>query len=111
MIGQLPVDVELWVVGTPSKCDLGCVEEIESYLASSDKRGQVRLIHDYERIEQYLLAADAAVLFYADGYQSGIVSLAMGAEKPASSPIFPLSRTCARQGRSCARYRSCTRPW
>ncbi len=82
VIGQLPVDVELWVVGTPSKYDLGYLEEIESYLADSDKRGQVRLIQDYERMEQYLLAADAAVLFYADGYQSGIASLAVGAGKP-----------------------------
>ncbi|RLC86396.1 MAG: hypothetical protein DRJ03_08970 [Chloroflexi bacterium] len=82
VIEQLPDDVELWIVGTPSKYDLGYLEEIEAYLEHSDKRERVRLIQDYDRMEQYLLAADAVVLFYADGYQSGIACLAVGARKP-----------------------------
>jgi len=82
VIEQLPDDVELWIVGTPSKYDPGYLEEIEVYLEHSDKRERVRLSQDYDRMEQYLLAADAAVLFYADGYQSGIACLAVGAVKP-----------------------------
>ncbi len=82
VIEQLPSNVELWIVGTPSKYDVGYLEEIEARLARDDRREQVRLIQDYERMEQYLLAADAAVLFYADGYQSAVASLAMGAGKP-----------------------------
>jgi glycosyltransferase involved in cell wall biosynthesis len=79
---QLPADVELWIVGTPSEYDPGYLEEIEAHLAHSRKREQVRLIQDYDRMEQYLLAADAVVLFYADAYQSAIASLAVGAGKP-----------------------------
>lgn len=79
---QLPPEVELWIVGTPSKYDPDYLEEIEAYLARNDKRGQIRLSQDYDRMEQYLLAADAAVMFYIDGYQSGIASLAAGAGKP-----------------------------
>jgi hypothetical protein len=82
VIEQLPPEVELWVVGTPSKYEPDYLEEIETYLARSGKREQVRLSQDYDRMEQYLLAADAAVMFYADGYQSGIASLAAGAGKP-----------------------------
>ena len=79
---QLPADVELWIVGTTSEYDPGYLEEIEMYLARSDKREQVSLIQDYDRMEQYLLAADVVVLFYADAYQSATASLAVGAGKP-----------------------------
>jgi len=88
VIEQLPVGVELWVVGTPSEYDPGYLEEIKTHLAHadkrhpSDKRGQVRLIQDYERMEQHLLAADAVVLYYADAFQSAIAGLAVGAGKP-----------------------------
>jgi glycosyltransferase involved in cell wall biosynthesis len=82
VIAQLPPDVELWIVGTESRHESGYLHEIEAYLAESPHRGQVRLIQDYERMEQYLLAADAVVLYYADGYQSGVASLAVGAGKP-----------------------------
>jgi hypothetical protein len=82
VIEQLPPGVELWVVGTPSKYEPDYLEEIEAYLARSGKRERVRLSQDYDRMEQYLLAADVAVMFYADGYQSGIASLAAGAGKP-----------------------------
>jgi hypothetical protein len=82
VIEQLPAGVELWIVGTPSKYDPGYLEEMETYLAHSSKCEQVRLIQDYDRMEQHLLAADATVLFYADAYQSAIASLAVGAGKP-----------------------------
>ncbi|MFW6116242.1 MAG: hypothetical protein ACOC6F_00810 [bacterium] len=82
VIEQLPAEAELWVVGTPSRYDPGYLEEIEAHLVHSDKRQRVRLIQDYERMEQHLVAADTAVLFYSDAYQSGIASLAVGAGKP-----------------------------
>lgn len=82
VIEQLPSGAELWIVGTASEYDPGYLEEIETYLARSGKKEQVRLIQDYERMEQHLMAADAAVLFYTDAYQSGIASLAVGASKP-----------------------------
>ncbi|MGD2144949.1 MAG: hypothetical protein PVF54_10770 [Anaerolineae bacterium] len=82
VIKQLPSEAELWIVGTASSYDPGYLEEIEAYLAQSDKEERVRLIQDYERMEQHLIAADAAVLFYADAYQSGMASLAIGAGKP-----------------------------
>lgn len=82
VIKQLPSETELWIVGMPSEYDPGYLEEIETYLSRSDKQERVRLIQDYERMEKYLMAADAAVLFYSDAYQSGIASLAVGAGKP-----------------------------
>lgn len=82
VIEQLPEQVELWIVGTESDLEPGYLDEIKFYLAQSDKRDRVRLIHDYERMELYLMAADAAVFYYADGYQSGVASLAVGAGKP-----------------------------
>ena len=82
VIEQLPSNAELWVVGTESEHDPGYLAEIESYLAQSENREHVRLVHDYDRMEQYLLAADAAVFYYADIYQSASASLAIGAGKP-----------------------------
>lgn len=82
VIRELPSGAELWIVGTESAYDPGYLEEIEAFLAQSEKRASVRLIQDYKRMEKYLLAADAAVLFYTDAYQSGIASLAVGAGKP-----------------------------
>jgi glycosyltransferase involved in cell wall biosynthesis len=82
VIAQLPPGVELWIVGTESRHESGYLSEVEAYLEESPHRGQVRLIQDYERMEQYLLAADAVVLYYADSYQSGVASLAVGAGRP-----------------------------
>ncbi|MGB9776074.1 MAG: hypothetical protein ACPL7C_05910 [Anaerolineae bacterium] len=82
VVEQLPPLTELWIVGTESELEVGYGAEIQAYLAQSDKKGQVRLVHDYERMELYLIAADAAVFYYADGYQSGVASLAVGAGKP-----------------------------
>lgn len=82
VIEQLPSETELWVVGTPSDYDPGYLEEILAHLEQSPKRTQVRLIQDYERMELYLQAADVAIFYYADGYQSGVASLAVGAGKP-----------------------------
>jgi len=82
VIDQLPEHTELWIVGTESDLEVGYLAEIQAYLAQSDKREQVRLIQDYERMELYLRAADVAVFYYADGYQSAAASLAVGAGKP-----------------------------
>ena len=72
VIEQLPPDVELWIVGTESRHESGYLAEVRSYLADSPHRDRVRLIHDYERMEQYLIASDAVVLYYEDGYQSAV---------------------------------------
>lgn len=82
VIEQLPWGTELWIIGTESEYEKGYLQEIKSYIAASDKQEQVRLIQGYERMEQYLVAADVAVFFYASGYQSGVASLAVGAGKP-----------------------------
>lgn len=82
VIEQLPAGVELWVVGTPSSYEPDYLAEIETYVASNGKSAQVRLIQDYDRMESYLMAADAAVFYYSAGYQSGAASLAVGAGKP-----------------------------
>jgi len=96
VIQQLPPSAELWVVGTASEYDPGYLAEIQTYLSQSEKRERVRLIHDYERMEQYLMAADAAVFYYADGYQSGVASLAVGAGKPCIFSDLPaFSDLCA----------------
>ncbi len=82
VIEQLPPGPELWVVGTESEHEVGYLDEIKAHLAQSEKREQVRLVQDYERMELYLMAADAAIFYYADGYQSGVASLAVGAGEP-----------------------------
>ncbi len=81
-IQQLPDDSELWIVGTVSEYDPDYLEEIHSYLAQNKHRGTVRFFHDYDRMEQYLLAADVSVLYYKEVYQSGIAAHSIGAGKP-----------------------------
>lgn len=80
-IQQLPADAELLVVGLPSEYDPGYLEEIQAFLVEHPEK-KVRLIHDYDNMERYLLAADVAVLYYKDAYQSAIACLAFGAGKP-----------------------------
>jgi glycosyltransferase involved in cell wall biosynthesis len=82
VIQALPPNTELYIVGTPSNYDLGYLEEIEEHLQLSPKRDQVVLVKDYDRMEDYLVAADAGVLFYSEGYQSLIASQLIGAGKP-----------------------------
>lgn len=82
VISQLPEDVELWVVGTESEYDPGYLPEIEEAVKQIKRPQQVKIIQDYERMEQYLQAADVAVLYYTDGFQSAAASLAIGAGKP-----------------------------
>lgn len=82
VIAQLPEDAELWVVGTESEYERGYLAEIEEAVKQIKHPHQVKIIQDYDRMEQYLRAADVAVFFYADGYQSGVASLAVGAGKP-----------------------------
>lgn len=80
-IEQLPLDTELLIVGLPSQYDPGYLEEIQTHLAQNSEK-RIHLIHDYDNMGKYLLAADAAVLYYRDAYQSGIACLALGAGKP-----------------------------
>jgi glycosyltransferase involved in cell wall biosynthesis len=81
VIQQLPAEAGLLIVGTPSVYESDYVAEIEMYL-QHHPNPNVWLIQDYEQMEQYLLAADAVVLFYSAAYQSGIAALALGAGKP-----------------------------
>jgi hypothetical protein len=82
VIEELPPCAELWIVGTESDMDPGYLDEIRACLSNCAHSDRVRLIQDYERMAQYLMAADAAVFFYSEGYQSGVASLAVGAAKP-----------------------------
>lgn len=82
VIRQLPPEAELWVVGTESQYEVGYLAELKALRSQMIHAERVRLIQDYERMEQYLMAADAAVFYYADGFQSGVASLAVGAGKP-----------------------------
>ena len=98
VIKQLPAGAELWIVGTPSEYEPGYLEEIEEFLAHSEKSEQVRLSHDYDTMEQYLLAADVVVLFYSDVYQSATASLAVGAGKPCVFSDLPAFRDLQEAG-------------
>ncbi len=80
-IQQLPDGAELLVVGLPSEFDPGYLEEIQATLKKWPEK-QVRLIHDYDRMEQYLLASDVVVMYYENVYQSAVAPLALGAGKP-----------------------------
>jgi glycosyltransferase involved in cell wall biosynthesis len=80
-IEQLPDGADLLIVGLPSEFDPGYLEEIQAALKKWPKK-RVRLIHDYERMEQYLLASDVVVMYYEDVYQSAVAPLALGAGKP-----------------------------
>lgn len=82
IIAQLPENAELWVVGTESEYERGYLAEIEEAVKQIKHPHQVRIIQDYEQMEQYLQAADVAVLYYADGFQSAVASQAVGAGKP-----------------------------
>lgn len=82
VIEQLPSHSELWIVGTESAYDPDYLKEIKVAVAQLEHPNQVRIIQDYERMEEYLQAADVAILYYADGYQSAVASLAVGAGKP-----------------------------
>ena len=82
VIQQLPAQVELWIVGTRSTYEPEYVAEIETAIAQLPDPRQVKFIQDYERMEQYLIAADVAIFYYREVFQSGTASLAVGAGKP-----------------------------
>ncbi|MBN1580032.1 MAG: hypothetical protein JXA89_04970 [Anaerolineae bacterium] len=82
VIEQLPPGAELWVVGTESPFESGYLDEIHTFLGNCSYRERVRLFHDYDRLEHYLVAADAAIFYYSEGFQSAAASLAVGAGKP-----------------------------
>ena len=79
---QLPPNAEFWMVGTGSVHEPGYEEEIAAYVAQHGADGRIRLIQEYERMKEYLVAADAVVLYYKESYQSGIAAQAVGAGKP-----------------------------
>jgi hypothetical protein len=81
MIQQLPSQAELLIVGLPSHFDPGYLEEIQECIANYPEK-TVRLIQDYDGMEQYLMAADAVILYYREAYQSAVACLALGAGKP-----------------------------
>ncbi|NLE45249.1 MAG: hypothetical protein GX620_11055 [Chloroflexi bacterium] len=92
VINQLPADATLLVVGTPAVYEPEYVQEVVEHAASRSQL-DVRVIQDYERMELYLLASDAVVLYYQDGYQSASACLALGAGKPcvfSSLPAFAI---------------------
>ncbi len=82
VISKLPPKADLWVVGTVNQYDQRYPEEVRAYVAQSPNGDRVRIIHDYERLEHYLGAADAGVFYYSAAFQSGVASLAVGAGKP-----------------------------
>ncbi len=81
IIGTLPDDATLLIVGTPSPFEPDYIAEVRERIAASPEL-DVRLIEDYDRMEDYLMASDAAILYYQDSFQSGIACLALGAGKP-----------------------------
>jgi glycosyltransferase involved in cell wall biosynthesis len=94
VIEELPPDSTLLIVGTPAVYERDYVHEVEAHIANHPHL-DVRLIQDYERMELYLQAADAVVLFYDDVFQSASACLALGAGKPcifSDIPAFTLYR-------------------
>ncbi len=94
VMDQLTSDVTLLIVGTPSAYEPDYIQEVRDHIAAMRQR-DIRLIEDYERMEDYLLASDAVVLYYRDGFQSGVATLALGAGKPcifADLPAFAIYR-------------------
>ncbi|MDE3193173.1 MAG: hypothetical protein KGN00_05745 [Chloroflexota bacterium] len=81
VIQATPRDALLVIAGTESPHDAGYLEEIRAYV---DEHGleNVRIDTDYDAMPRHLMAADAVVLFYREGFQSGIASHAIWAEKP-----------------------------
>lgn len=82
VIRQLPQNADLWIVGTESVYEKGYLAEIEATIKETGQTNNVKIIQDYDRMEEFLETADVAVFYYADGYQSGVASLAVGAGKP-----------------------------
>lgn len=98
VIDQLASGTELWIVGTESPFDPGYLAEIEAYLAQYPYRDRVRLFHDYDRLLDYVVAADAGVFYYSEGYQSASASLVVGAGKPCIFSDLPAFRDLSDAG-------------
>lgn len=82
VIEQLPENAALWIVGTESDNEVGYLAEIKAALQALHLAERVTLVHDYDLLEPYLVAADAAIFYYNEGFQSAAASLAIGAGKP-----------------------------
>ncbi len=81
VIEATPGDALLVIAGTESPHDAGHLDEIREYL-SEHHVANVRIDTDYDAMPAHLMAADAVVLFYREGFQSGIAAHAIWAEKP-----------------------------
>lgn len=92
VIEATPEDALLVIAGTESPHDEGYVDEIRRYVEEHHV-ANVRIDTDYDAMPAHLMAADAVVLFYREGFQSGIASHAIWAEKPcvfSDDPAFDL---------------------
>ena len=91
-IQATPPDGLLVLAGTESPHDPGYLDEIRAYLFEHSVTN-VLINTDYDAMPSYLMAADAVVLFYREGFQSGIASHAIWAEKPcifSDDPAFDM---------------------
>ena len=95
----LPENAELWIVGTASHFDPGYIVDLEAYIAQNPQR-RVRLIQDYDNMPNYLMAADAVVLYYESVYQSAVVGMAIGAGKPCIFTKLPAFEYLSQAGLS-----------
>ncbi len=75
-----PPDTLLVIAGTESPHDKGYLDELRAYVTEHGVTN-VRIDTDYDAMPRHLMAADAVVLFYREGFQSGIASHAIWAEK------------------------------
>ncbi len=92
VIQATPEDALLVVAGTGSPHDPGYLDEIRRHVEDHGVRN-VRIDTDYDAMPRHLMAADAVVLFYREGFQSGIASHALWAEKPcifSDDPAFDM---------------------
>lgn len=92
VIAATPRDGLLVIAGTESPHDLGYLAEIRRYVDEQHVTN-VRIDTDYDAMPAHLAAADAVVLFYREGFQSGIASHAIWAEKPcifSDDPAFDM---------------------
>jgi glycosyltransferase involved in cell wall biosynthesis len=82
VIAAAPRDALVVIAGTESPHErAGYLDELRRS-AAEHGRENVRIDTDYDAMPLHLMAADAVVLFYSEGFQSGIASHAIWAEKP-----------------------------
>lgn len=108
VVAAAPRDAIVVIAGTESPHErAGYREEIRRY---ADEHGldNVRIDTDYDAMPLHLMAADAVVLFYSEGFQSGIASHAIWAEKPcvfSDDPAFDMYDGAGLRARDVAELR------